>query len=142
MFQSSGLVIIVLNTNLIPWPRKRQFFEGNPPLLIQLMLKLISTPGLNPSAFEVNNSFVLPLKPSRLEHIPGSPRLCQDVQGLFAFCAKELSRSKSRGRFQQDEISAWVSAGQPRSMSGVECTCFTLFAEQIQHLLHRTGIAL
>lgn len=44
------------------------------------MLELISTPGLSPIAFEVNNSAVLPVKWSRLELAPGSPRLCQAFQ--------------------------------------------------------------
>lgn len=97
VFQWFDLVIIVLNTNLIPWPRKWQIFEGNPPLLIQLMLKLISTLRLSPSAFEVSNSFVLPFKRSRLEHAPRSQRLCQDVQRLFAFRAKEVCPTPNQG---------------------------------------------
>lgn len=44
------------------------------------MLELISTLGLSPIAFEVNNSAVLPFKWSRLKLAPGSPRLCQAFQ--------------------------------------------------------------
>lgn len=89
------------------------------------MLKLISTPGLSPSAFEVNNSFVLPFKRSRLEHVPGSQRLCQHVQRLFAFCAKEMCPAPSQGGdFSRMRFQPWVPVGQARWMSGVECTCF------------------
>lgn len=144
--QCSALVITVLNPNPIPWPRKWQFFEGNPPLLIQLMLKLISPPGLSPSAFEVNHSFVFPLKPSRLEHVPGSPRLCQDVQRLSALCAKGLSCSKPRGDFSRMRFQPWVSAGQPRWCQGWSAPVslclqkkFSIsFIEQVN--LHRTAL--
>lgn len=78
--QCFNLAVIVFNTNLIPWPRKWQFFEGNPPFLIQLMFKLISTLGLSPSAFEVNNRLVLPFKWSRFEHTLCRERLCQAFQ--------------------------------------------------------------
>lgn len=92
VFQWFSLVVIVFNTNLIPWPRKRQFFEGNPPFLIQLMFKLISTLGLSPSAFEVNNSLVLRFKWSRFEHTLSRERLCQAFQrAVCIFYAKRSS---------------------------------------------------
>lgn len=84
------------------------------------MLKLISTLGLSPSAFEVNNSFVLPFKRSRLERVPRSQRLCQDVQRLFAFCAKELCPAANQGG-DFSRVRPWVSGisvGQARWMLG------------------------
>lgn len=117
----------MFNTNLIPWPRKWQFFEGNPPLLIQLMLKLISTLRLSPVAFEVNNSFVLPFKWSRLEHAPRSEGPCQAFQR-----ARCISVPRDCILLQtKEEVSAgggrkaWKPlAVRPGRCWKMECICF------------------
>lgn len=97
-FPCFGFAIVTFKTNLIPWPRKWQFFEGNPPLLIQLVLKLISTPGLSPTAFEVNNSVVLLLKWSRFGHAPGRERLRQVFQrAVCGFVPRELHPAPNEG---------------------------------------------
>lgn len=79
------------------------------------MFKLISTLGLSHSAFEVNNSLVLPFKWSRFEHTLCRERLCQAFQRAVCIflCQEIFIVLQTKGTFQKDEALSLRNLGPP-----------------------------